>query len=289
VEIDMSGEFDHLPDTLDEIFDAPTKAPVVPANGYQSPRHIERCQKCRGTGQFTGWSGRSFGPCFACKGKGQKEFATSSAQRAQAKTQRVARETNRQVENVEAFKAAQPEIFAWIQSSGDFPFAIAMLQAVGKYGALTDNQLAACQRCVDGRKKAQEARTASVAAAPVVDVTKIETALSTARANGLKNPKIRVSGFKFSAASPTSANPGAIYVKEGSEYLGKIVGGKVLVVGSCGTERRDAIVAICVDPKAAAIAHGRMTGSCSCCGRELIDPVSIEKGIGPICEEKFGW
>ena len=95
----------------------------------------------------------AFGPCFACKGAGQKEFARPAADRAKARTQRVARETNRQVENLEAFKVAQPGIYAWIQSSGDFPFAVSMLQAVGKYGALTDKQLAACQRCVTVAKR----------------------------------------------------------------------------------------------------------------------------------------
>jgi hypothetical protein len=37
------------------------------------------------------------------------------------------------------------------------------------------------------------------------------------------------------------------------------------------------------------VAYGRATGSCSCCGRELTDPVSIEAGIGPICAGRFGF
>ena len=42
------------------------------------------------------------------------------------------------------------------------------------------------------------------------------------------------------------------------------------------------------DPLAAAIAYGRETGSCSCCGRELTNKVSIDLGIRPICREKWG-
>lgn len=36
-----------------------------------------------------------------------------------------------------------------------------------------------------------------------------------------------------------------------------------------------------------ASAYGRRTGRCGICGRELTDPVSIERGIGPICADKF--
>lgn len=43
------------------------------------------------------------------------------------------------------------------------------------------------------------------------------------------------------------------------------------------------------DPLTAAIRYGKVSGSCSCCGRELTDPQSIERGIGPICAVKYGW
>jgi len=42
------------------------------------------------------------------------------------------------------------------------------------------------------------------------------------------------------------------------------------------------------DPLAAAKEDGLLTGRCSCCGRELTDPTSIEIGIGPICLAKMG-
>jgi hypothetical protein len=50
-----------------------------------------------------------------------------------------------------------------------------------------------------------------------------------------------------------------------------------------------ALVAIEADPLAAARENGVKTGRCSCCGRPLTDPTSIEFGIGPICRERgFG-
>jgi hypothetical protein len=41
------------------------------------------------------------------------------------------------------------------------------------------------------------------------------------------------------------------------------------------------------DPEAAAVLHGRASGCCSVCSRDLTDPESIARGIGPICAEKF--
>jgi hypothetical protein len=42
------------------------------------------------------------------------------------------------------------------------------------------------------------------------------------------------------------------------------------------------------DPYGSAKLYGQHTGTCSCCGRELTNKLSIELGIGPICREKFG-
>jgi hypothetical protein len=42
------------------------------------------------------------------------------------------------------------------------------------------------------------------------------------------------------------------------------------------------------NPYAAAKLYGQNTGTCSCCGLELTNSLSIKLGIGPICREKFG-
>jgi hypothetical protein len=53
-------------------------------------------------------------------------------------------------------------------------------------------------------------------------------------------------------------------------------------------EQEAQLLAIAADPLAAAVAHGKATGVCSCCSRELTNKVSIELGIGPICRAKWG-
>ena len=49
----------------------------------------------------------------------------------------------------------------------------------------------------------------------------------------------------------------------------------------------NAVQSAAADPYAAAKLYGQNTGTCSCCGRELTNALSIELGIGPICRGKF--
>ena len=41
------------------------------------------------------------------------------------------------------------------------------------------------------------------------------------------------------------------------------------------------------DPLAAQVAYGKLTGTCGYCGRVLEDEESVERGIGPICAQKY--
>lgn len=52
---------------------------------------------------------------------------------------------------------------------------------------------------------------------------------------------------------------------------------------------RAALVALEADPATVIAEHGKATGSCGCCGRELTDPESIARGIGPVCIEQAGF
>jgi len=62
--------------------------------------------------------------------------------------------------------------------------------------------------------------------------------------------------------------------KPGQTYYGKI---------------QDQLRAIVANQREAAIAYGKLTGTCGCCGRKLEDAESVARGIGPICAEKHGW
>lgn len=165
-----------------------------------------------------------------------------------------------------------------------------MEEALVTYGRLTDNQMAAIERCIakDNARRAERAAERTQAA-PAVEISKVETALRTAQANGLQWPKLRLGSFAFSLAGEASKNAGATYVKRGETYLGKVQDGRFFCSRDCDEPTKAAIVAAVNDPEAAAIAYGKATGSCSCCGRTLTNQESIDLGIGPICREKFGW
>jgi hypothetical protein len=116
-----------------------------------------------------------------------------------------------------------------------------------------------------------------------VDLTAIRTMFEKAVHSGAKRPVYRASGLVINRAPDNGKNPGALYVKTvEDEYLGKILG--TTYTG----KPAPALAAIAADPRGEAVRYGRATGSCSCCGRELTDPVSIEQGIGPICVTKWG-
>lgn len=97
----------------------------------------------------------------------------------------------------------------------------------------------------------------------------------------------------LSKAGEFSSNPGCLYVKVSGCYAGKISpAGTFSAAGAYNGAGADinlepTLLEFAADPLAFAKAHGKETGTCCCCGRELTDPVSVANGIGPICESKW--
>lgn len=119
-------------------------------------------------------------------------------------------------------------------------------------------------------------------------------AFEAAKSKGAKRLTLRFEGVNV---KPNRDNT-ALWVTSQSEtemgeyglkpkYLGKVT------PAGCDSRLGDDVKAIIMgaahDPLSAAIKYGKVSGSCSCCGRELTDPKSIAAGIGPICATKFGW
>lgn len=253
---------------------------------------IEDCPKCRGTGIYAGWSnlGRQ---CFKCQGKGKLTFKTSPDQRQKARSVAAKTRIVKASTNLEKFEAEHPTIAAWWADS-TFAFAVSLKAAVEKYGTLTEGQLRAALSCVDKFNAAKARAVEAVAKAETtnVDISGIQKALLKAKGNGLKNPKVRMIADQvtmvMSLAKETSVNAGAVYVKANdSTYVGKIANGHFYPSRDCGATMADAILKACQTPVESAVAYGRQTGTCSCCGRELTDKKSIDMGIGPICLGKF--
>ena len=170
------------------------------------------------------------------------------------------------------------------EASGWSLFARSLLQHHNERGELSYKQWDAAEGFI---KRSRE-KSAQRQAAPVVDISRIEALLNTAREHGLKKPVFRASGLAFSFAPATGVNAGAVYVKQAGEYMGKLKDGKFHRVSQTPADVAQRLIDIAADPRGKAIDYGRETGTCACCGRTLTDPKSIELGIGPICIEQWG-
>lgn len=302
----LNHAHDHLDDDVFDIFGY-----VVPTNDrsvidttladaqVERVLHREKCAACGGTGKFRSYSGRIVGDCFKCKGAGSKTFKTSTEQRAAAAVQRAKIAVRKAEElslQIEQWKNENQEDYAWIVAkASSFDFAGSMLEALRRYGSLTERQHATVTRLriADAQRNtaAQIERASREADAKAVDVSKIEAAFASALQNDIKRPKIRLAGFIFKLAPANGRNAGAIYVMNGNDqnYLGKVQGGRFIRSRECSAETESEVLAVASDPANAAVAYGRRTGECSCCGRPLTKHASIDAGIGPICAKKYGW
>lgn len=282
---DLNDIFANLEsDTLESIINAPKGTAKQPPASYK-PGFTESCPACRGSGKFVSYSGRIVGDCFKCKGKGSKTFK-SSPQARQANRQKIA---DKKADRIEAFKTEYASEYEWIVNNVSWnSFAISMNESLAKYGSLTDGQIGAIRKCILKAEARQAEKQARIENAPTLDITPITEAFAKASAK-LSKPVLRLDRFVISHASAMGKNPGALYVKEGDLYLGKIQNGKFFATRACNETTVNDVLVACSAPKDATIRYGRLTGRCGCCGRTLENAESIARGIGPICAEKYGW
>lgn len=176
--------------------------------------------------------------------------------------------------------AANPDVAGWVKEHRHTSaFAGSLIEYARRHGRLTDGQSAAVRRIIAEKREA-----------PSVDVTRLEDAFAAAWASGLRRVRITMGDVIVKPASETSSNAGALYVTnaEGA-YLGKVARGKFYRVRSCTDEQEGVITRLIQDPKAAAEAYGLESGICCLCSRELSDPESVARGIGPVCAKRFNW
>lgn len=266
---------------------------VGPKAKHGETLHKETCVKCKGTRRFISYTGRSVGPCFACKGMGYHLFATAPAKREQAK----ANATARKAQAVQDWAARFSAEVLWIgaASARGFRIAIDLAAKLAQYGSLTPNQTALIQRFMAEDKARNEARAKAqeqlVARSETVEASKLELAFASAKASGLRAPKIRLAHFKFKLAKAGGPNDGAIWVTDADSdtYLGKIKDGRFTPSRDCSPALQAEMIDVMADPVAALKSYGDLTGNCGICSRLLTDPESVTRGIGPICAAKFGF
>jgi hypothetical protein len=247
------------------------------------------CGSCRGTGVWTSMYGHKTGKCFSCKGKGF--FKTSRAVRAKAKAGRI----NSKARKIAAFTEANKELIAFLRDNTSWnSFARSLLESLDNKGEIHPNGVAAAEKMMAktmATRAAKDAlRATEEASAPTFDLRKIHTLFETALANG-KNRRALLGGdaMKITPAPAKGKNAGHLYVKVDGTYAGKVdPAGKFHKAWKTDISVEADLKKIAADPAKEARLYGLRTKRCACCGIELTDPKSIERGIGPICAEKWG-
>jgi len=119
-------------------------------------------------------------------------------------------------------------------------------------------------------------------------------AFEAAKSKGAKRLTLRFEGINIKpnrdltalwVTSQTESEEGDYGLKP--KYLGKVT--RSAIDSKFSDTVRETVLVAASDPLTAAIRYGKVSGECSCCGRELTDPRSIERGIGPICADKYGF
>lgn len=104
----------------------------------------------------------------------------------------------------------------------------------------------------------------------------------------VKRFQIRGQDFQLSKVPAHSVNVGSVYVKAmQGDYLGKINPEGYFCparpYGAFKEALEDFLGRVAENPVEVALASGRETGVCACCGRGLSDPISVYGSIGPVC------
>lgn len=198
--------------------------------------------------------------------------------------------------NLKAFSMARPKIWEWIEkASPEFEFAESLRNYIAKHGDLTEPQRVAAKRCMaraeERAKRDAERHQEAVAKASGVSHDKVKLALLKAKQGGHRRARFRgmYDGVcvEFAMAPADGTNAGSVYVKCDSQYVGKIVNGAFYAMGDVRIDWLEAIRVCSEDPEGSAIRYGRETNICSCCSRQLTNPLSVELGIGPVCRANF--
>ena len=259
-----------------------------------TPEFAERCPKCRGTGRFISYSGRAMGECFTCKGAGKRTFRTSPEARSAARQRTAVAKASVVADHQAELKWLGETLARRDRLPEGYATMLADFQSrlLGGH-TLSDNQMAVIAKGM--ARSAQWAQERASEQAVALDVTAIRAVLQTRK-------KVMVALFTFSMAPNHGNNPGAIYVKDNGQYVGKIpAGASTFSPGrDFDASRLPALVEAMANPAEAVKADAArrakmlledptMSIPCGCCGLTLTNPESIARGIGPICAGKWGF
>lgn len=142
---------------------------------------------------------------------------------------------------------------------------------------------------LDGAKSEQN----RLATAKVLNVVGIIRLLEKAKDSGLKLPGIRIAldrqrSIKLTVAGGRARIPGSINILRGRDWFGRIrLDGTLDLKSTTPDWVTQLLVEFAADPITVARRYGRLTDSCSFCGKDLSDDRSTKVGYGPTCASRY--
>jgi hypothetical protein len=179
-------------------------------------------------------------------------------------------------------------------------FASSLLSREDKDQYMSDSQVSwvykLAQDALDERNMDGKLKALSDAS---VDASDLLGTLVEANVKGIKKPILRfqmANGAQVRIKYMTrGGNAGGAWVTVNDELRGKIDDQGVFVTYNCRYQDQQwveefstFIEQISADVNGALTAYGKLTSQCGCCGLPLTNKESIERGIGPICLDKYG-
>ena len=129
----------------------------------------------------------------------------------------------------------------------------------------------------------------------IENLSSIVTLFDGAKENGLKFPKIRFGhedhSIVLSVAGPQARMPGTINVVCDEVWVGRVTRDGAYLKSSRDESPINVVevlTKLAENPVEEMELYGKRTGNCCLCGRELTNHTSIDRGIGPICIQKWG-
>ena len=178
----------------------------------------------------------------------------------------------------------QTEAINWItQNSATNNFAASLQDQFKRRGSLSDKQWAAAL------KAAQNATKPKPKAAPNAMLPNIRALIDSALHNSaLKAPMFTYKNIRFKMAASNSRHAGRIWIGE-YPSMGTIeLDGSLTSYNPISDENMEVINELESNPEEKLAEHGKALNSCCYCSKELSDPISVEKGYGPICQKNWG-
>lgn len=259
------------------------------------------CESCGGTGRWSGGTNRhGNAKCNTCHGQG---FLVTSPEQRRKDRAASARRKAKKFDDAQAANMAHGNgaLVQFLRDNASWSdMCRSMLQQHAEGRELSDKQVEAARRMwvkVEEKRRTRKLeRELAMEAAPTADATRIREMFDAALAAGKKRRALHAGNFDEAGEllnkvvlTPARAPRDEIWVKVDGDFMGGIKGdGKLDLRNHAPAWLADRLLEMAADPDGVCRLYGQCTGTCSCCGRELTNALSINLGIGPICREKWG-